>query len=277
LFAAIKTGMTMQQAIDFLDESKALSTLLASLSEGDFETPTQFKGWTINNIIRHLHVWNIAVDLSLHDEAAFGAFVTAMMAGVRGGKLPAFEESYLDGLSGHALRNAWIERAEATAVAFAEADPKLRLKWVGPDMSALSSITARLMETWAHGQAVYDVLGVERQDTDRIGNIARLGVNTWGFTWKNRRTEPPGPMPKLCLFAPSGAVWEYGELSESGMISGNATEFCQVVTQCRNIADTALEVTGEVAHQWMEIAQCFAGPPQDPPAKGIRHRADRGV
>lgn len=267
----------MQQAIDFLDESKALSTLLASLSEGDFETPTQFKGWTINSIIRHLHVWNIAADLSLHDETAFGAFVAEMMAGVRGGKLPAFEESYLDGLSGHALRNAWIERAEATAVAFAEADPKIRLKWVGPDMSALSSITARLMETWAHGQAVYDVLGVERQDTDRIGNIARLGVNTWGFTWKNRRTEPPGPMPKLRLFAPSGAVWEYGEPSESGMISGKATEFCQVVTQCRNIADTALEVTGEVAHQWMEIAQCFAGPPQDPPAKGIRHRADRGV
>jgi hypothetical protein len=72
-------------------------------------------------------------------------------------------------------------------------------------------------------------------------------------------------------------VWEYGEISESGMIAGSATEFCQVVTQCRNIADTALEVTGEVAHQWMEIAQCFAGPPQDPPAKGSRHRADRGV
>ena len=32
----------MQQANDFLDESKALSTLLASLSEGDFETPTDF-------------------------------------------------------------------------------------------------------------------------------------------------------------------------------------------------------------------------------------------
>jgi uncharacterized protein (TIGR03084 family) len=81
-------------------------------------------------------------------------------------------------------------------------------------------------------------------------------------------------MPKLRLFAPSGAVWEYGEPSESGMISGSATEFCQVVTQCRNIADTALEVTGEVAHQWMRIAQCFAGPPQDPPTKGSRHCAD---
>jgi uncharacterized protein (TIGR03084 family) len=118
---------------------------------------------------------------------------------------------------------------------------------------------------------------MERQDTDRIGNIVRLGVNTWGFTWKNRRIEPPGQMPKLRLSAPSGAVWEYGEPSESGMISGSATEFCQVVTQCRNIADTALEVTGEVAHQWMAVAQCFAGPPQDPPIKGTRHRADKGV
>lgn len=96
----------MQQATDFLDESKALCAQLTLLSEVDFERPTLFKGWTINNIIRHLHVWNIAVDLSVRDEAAFCAFITAMMAGVRGGKLPEFEALYLAGLSGHVLRNA---------------------------------------------------------------------------------------------------------------------------------------------------------------------------
>jgi uncharacterized protein (TIGR03084 family) len=133
------------------------------------------------------------------------------------------------------------------------------------------------METWAHAQAVYDVLGVARQDTDRIGNIVRLGVNTWGFTWKNRRQDPPGPMPQLHLTAPSGAIWEYGEASDSGTITGSATEFCQVVTQCRNIADTSLAVTGKVAHQWMAVAQCFAGPPQDPPPAGLRCKANRGV
>lgn len=267
----------MQQATDFLDECIALDRRLVPLSGADFETPTQFKGWTINNIIRHLHVWNIAVDLSLRDESAFGAFVAEMMAGVRGGKLPEFEASYLDGLSGHDLRSAWIQRAEATAAAFGAADPKLRLKWVGPDMSALSSITARLMETWAHAQAIYDVLGVERINTDRIGNIVRLGVNTWGFTWKNRRMEPPGPMPCLRLEAPSGAIWEYGEANDSGIVSGSAAEFCQVVTQCRNIADTSLDVRGEVAHRWMAIAQCFAGPPQDPPQKGSRHCTKREI
>jgi uncharacterized protein (TIGR03084 family) len=265
----------MQQATDFLDESEALSALLASLSDAEFETPTQFKGWTINNIIRHLHVWNIAADLALSDEGAFGEFIRKMMAGVRGGRLPDFEADYLGGLSGHDLVAAWTTQYRAMTPRFAAADPKHRVKWVGPDMSVISSITARLMETWSHAQAIYDVLGVERVDADRIGNIVRLGVNTYGFTWKNRWQEPPGAMPQLKLSAPSGAIWEYGETSDSGTIIGSATEFCQVVTQCRNIADTSLEVTGEVAHQWMAVAQCFAGPPQDPPAMGTRFR--RGV
>jgi uncharacterized protein (TIGR03084 family) len=197
-------------------------------------------------------VWNIAADLTLSDEAAFGEFIAKMMAGVRGGRLPDFEAEYLGGLSGHDLVAAWITQYRAMTARFAAADPKARVKWVGPDMSVLSSITARLMETWSHAQAIYDVLGVERVDADRIGNIVRLGVNTYGFTWKNQRMEPPGPMPQLKLTAPSA-----------------------VVTQCRNIADTSLDVSGEVAHQWMAVAQCFAGPPQDPPAPGTRFR--RGV
>jgi uncharacterized protein (TIGR03084 family) len=267
--------MMIQQAQHFLEESEALGALVASLNASDFDTPTQFKGWTINNILRHLHVWNIAADLALSDEAAFGEFIAIMINGVRGGRLPDFEAKYLGGLSGLKLVEAWTKQYQAMTPCFAAADPKRRVKWVGPDMSVISSITARLMETWSHAQAIYDVLGVERIDTDRIGNIVRLGVNTYGFTWKNRRMEPPGAMPRLKLTAPSGAIWEYGEPSASGVITGSATEFCQVVTQCRNIADTSLEVTGDVAHQWTAVAQCFAGPPQDPPAPGTRFR--RGV
>jgi uncharacterized protein (TIGR03084 family) len=262
--------MEMQQAQDFCDESDALAGLLAPLSDTEFETPTLFKGWTINQVLRHLHIWNIAADLALTDEAAFGAFIAAMMEGIRRGRLPDFEASYLDGLSGRALLKVWAEYYRAMTPRFAAADPKARVRWVGPDMSVLSSITARLMETWSHAQAIYDVLGVDRADTDRIGNIVRLGVNTYGFTWKNRRMEPPGRMPRLRLTAPSGTIWEYGEGSD--LITGIAAEFCQVVTQCRNIADTSLKVTGDVAHQWMAVAQCFAGPPQDPPAPGTRQK-----
>ena len=46
-----------------------------------------------------------------------------------------------------------------------------------------------------------------------------------------------------------------------------------MVTQVRSIEDTDLEVRGPAATRWMEIAQCFAGPPENPPAKGQRHKA----
>ena len=52
-------------------------------------------------------------------------------------------------------------------------------------MSVRSSITARHMETWAHGQEIFDQLGFERIDTDRIKNIVVIGVNI-GWTYINR-------------------------------------------------------------------------------------------
>ncbi len=261
----------MQQAQDFLDESAALADLVAPLTDADFERETLFKRWTINNILRHLHVWNIAAGKSLDGDAAFAAFMAQLVGGERGRRFTEYEADYLGNLAGQALLAAYRAQSAALAAQFAATDPKARLKWVGPEMSALSSVTARLMETWAHAQAVYDLLGVERVNSDRIGNIVRLGVNTFGWTFRNRKEEPPGPMPRLRLTAPSGAIWEYGE--GEGLIEGDAAEFCQVVTQCRNIADTQLRVSGPVATRWMSIAQCFAGPPNDPPAPGKRYRA----
>jgi uncharacterized protein (TIGR03084 family) len=263
----------MQQARDFLDESEALFAVLSPLDEDAFDTVTLFKGWTFNNILRHLHVWNIAADLSLTDNAAFGAMLRNLMGSVKDGRFTEAEEVYLKGLSGQELLATWIKTARDTTQHFILADPKLRLKWVGPDMSALSSISARLMESWSHAQAIYDALALVRVDDDRIGNIARLGVNTYTWTFKNRKEDVPHPMPYIRLTAPSGTIWEYGEASQTEIIEGSATQFCQVVTQTRNVADTSLRVTGVNASRWMAIAQCFAGPPNDPPVKGMRRIA----
>jgi uncharacterized protein (TIGR03084 family) len=72
------------------------------------------------------------------------------------------------------------------------------------------------------------------------------------------------------LTAPSGAVWEWNVPTADNSVAGPALDFCQVVTQVRNIADTTLTVAGDAARQWMRLAQCFAGPPEDPPGPGIR-------
>jgi uncharacterized protein (TIGR03084 family) len=262
-----------EQVGDFLDESEALHALLEPLGERDFARETQFRGYTIGDVVGHLHHWNVAADLSLRDPDAFQVFFGQIAKGIAAGRrLPEICGEWLAGLGGRALLAEWRRFYRELALHFADADPKARVKWAGPDMSVRSSITARLMETWAHGQEVYDVLGVERVNGDRIKNIAQLGVNTFGWTFVNRRLEPPKDVPYVRLRAPSGALWEWNTPSEAHRVEGDATEFCQVVTQVRNVGDTRLAVTGESARRWMAIAQCFAGAPADPPAPGTRYR-----
>ena len=140
-------------------------------------------------------------------------------------------------------------------------------------MSARSFISARQMEVWAHGQEVFDSLGLQRQEQDRIKNIAHLGVTAYDWTFINRKLPIPEPAPHLRLTAPSGEIWEWNEPNDEECLEGSAVEFCQVVTQVRNVADTSLSITGQNAGRWMEMAQCFAGPPEDPPAPGSRFRA----
>lgn len=264
----------MQQASDFLTECDRIHALVAPLDEAVLATPTAFKGWTIGDVIGHLHVWNQAAQLSLKDEDAFKGFMR-QVGGIiaKGGDLNAFESVWLDGLTGQALIAAWADTYRATAADFATADPAQRVPWAGPSMSARSSITARLMESWAHAQAIFDVLGVERENGDGLKNICVLGLNTYSWTFKNRKLDAPQPVPQLRLTAPSGEVWTFGEPADGELIEGEAAEFCQVVTQTRNIADTALRVTGPNAAAWMAIAQCFAGAPVDPPAPGVRRMA----
>ncbi|MCA8901135.1 MAG: TIGR03084 family protein [Hyphomonas sp.] len=261
----------MEQAKDFLEESRALNDLLAGQPDSAFDMVTQFKAWTINDVLRHLHFWNWMAELQIADEARLEAELSAVGAE---GMRPR-ERAHVDGAGGRQLLDMWWRQAERTAGTFASADPKARLKWAGPSMSARSSITARLMETWAHGQEVYDCLGADRKDADRIRNIAVLGINTFGWTYSVRQLTPPELVPFVRLEAPSGEIWTFGEDTSGNRIEGCATEFCQVVTQTRNVKDTALTVTGPVAEDWMSKAQCFAGGRNDPPPPGTRFRQIR--
>lgn len=262
---------SLSQAQDFLDESEALYAVIADLDEAAFETATQFKGWTLNDVLVHLHFWNGAADLSSTDEPAFMALLQRLMGALQAGGLRGVEDAEI-APRGTALREAWIARAREMGRRWAQMDPKTRLPWAGPSMSARSSITARQMETWAHGFEIFDLLGLEREESDRIQNIVVLGVNTFGWSHKVQGLPVPDQMPLVELTAPSGAVWSFGE-EGAGKITGPAVDFAAVVTQTRALADTALILEGEVAQTWMQNAQCFAGPPETPPSAGTRHKA----
>ena len=260
-----------QQPADFRDESEALYRHLAALPDAAFARRTQFKGWTINDVVSHLHAWNRAADLSLTDAAGFATFLERFLSEIAKGRpIGVVEKEWLDPAENRARLEQWRAFYLEMTERFAAADPRKRVKWAGPDMSVRSSISARLMETWAHSQEIYDLLGVECAHTDRIKNIADLGVRTFGWAYINRGRTAPEPAPRVHLTAPSGAIWVWNEAETDNRVEGDAVDFCKVVTQTRNVADTALRVQGGVATDWMTIVQCFAGPPQDPPAKGTR-------
>jgi uncharacterized protein (TIGR03084 family) len=266
----------LRQAADFRAEADELHQLLVTMNDADWDRATLFKQWTVNDIVQHLHDGDLMAAASVAGPEQFGKFRAERQALLdRGLTRVRAARHRLGDLTGARLRESWYAQAVDLAGRLSAMPTDERLKWVGPDMGVRMFTTARQMETWSHGQAIYDLLGVTRTPTDRLRNIAEIGVRTYGWTFANRQRAVPGPAPHVRLIAPSGAVWQWNDPTADNAVEGDALAFCQVVTQTRNVADTGLRVTGEPARIWMSLAQCFAGPPEDPPAPGTRFPARR--
>ena len=264
--------MELPQITDFRAEVAELCTLLAPLPEADWHRPTAFKQWTVNDVIQHLHDGDLLGLASATDEGAFAARVADRQA-LRDQGMTRLEETRhrFAALTGPRLLEQWRQDAANLADALAAKDPAERLIWFGPTMGVRMFATARQMETWAHSQAIYDVLGVERPAASpRLRNIAEIGVRTFAWAYRNRGLDVPADPPFIRLQTPFGETWEWDNPSDVNAVTGDARAFCQVVTQTRNAADTDLSVIGDTARHWMTIVQCFAGPPETPPAPGTR-------
>ena len=261
----------LSQAYDFYNENKELYAILDSLSDKEFKTKTLFKNWTFNDILRHLHIWNYASNLSLSNNKEWEKFsIQAKSLITSSNNLREFEAFFLNGIEGKKLLEIWKNFYTEVTHNFKNEDPKRRIKWVGPDMSVISSISARHMETWAHGQAIYDSLGIKRKSKDRIINIVIIGNNTFKWSYLVNKLKVPIEIPYLKLIAPSEIIWEFNDPKNSNKIEGSAEDFCKVVTQVRNIKDVNLELVGNISKEWMSIAQCFAGNAEKPSEAGIR-------
>ncbi|MEE2664355.1 MAG: TIGR03084 family metal-binding protein [Myxococcota bacterium] len=261
----------LQVCADFREEVDEFHGFLQTLKPEDWRRETGFMQWTTWDVVAHLHYFDLVSTSSLEGEEAFAPERVVLIAAVGEGRtLQQLAHERLQSLDAASLLEHWHGTAHGLAQALGEADPKRRMPWFGPDMGVQMFTTARYMETWAHAHEVYDLVGVSRRYTDRIKNIATIGVKTFDWTFVNRKMEVPDSPPHVRIVAPSGAIWEWNEPSETELIRGDAVDFCHVVTQGRNVADTALEVVGPVATQWMSIAQCFAGAVADPPAPGAR-------
>ena len=250
------------------EEAAQLYALLRTLPEEQWHQPTTFKSWTPWDVVAHLHMGDHQGLTTLRDPEQFLAFRAQLDA--TGLSRVDYTREWIGQLDGAALRERWYDTLQTLCESFTSADPDVKLTWAGPGMKPRMFVTARQMETWAHGFEISDLLKAPRQHGDRLHGIATLGVRTYGWTFSNRQMTLPGEAPYVCLTAPSGAAWEWNAPQADNYVKGDAVDFCQVVTQVRNVADVSLEVEGAAATAWMAIAQCFAGPPEDPPAPGSR-------
>ena len=244
---------------DLLAERADLAALLAPLDEAAWRTPTPAPGWSILDQITHLAFFDEATRQGVLDPDAFRATKEEAMADV-----DAFVDRVTEAhrhLTGEQVL-AWLDHAGRELVTTARPlDGSIRVPWYGPDMSLASSITARIMETWAHGQDVADTLGVRLAATDRLRHIAFLGSRALPNSYLAHGLDVPSAPVRIELVGPSGDTWAFGPEDAQDVVRGPALDFCMVVTQRRHPDDSALVAEGAVATEWLGIAQAFAGPP----------------
>jgi len=253
---------------DLKAEHEELEGILAGLDEARWQLKTPFLSWRIKDEIRHLAYFDDRAALAATDPAAFNTHLEEVVKDFAG--FEKMLETVGDDMSPDKLMQWWRTHRAIMLDALVQCDPRDRLPWYGPPMGALSFATARLMETWAHGQDIFDTLGLRRTPTDRLRHIAHLGNKTLGWTYINRGLEVPQTAVRVELTAPSGGIWTWGPEDAQNYIAGPAEAFCLVMVQRRHVDDTALEVAGDLARDWMLKAQCFAGPPVDGPEPGER-------
>jgi uncharacterized protein (TIGR03084 family) len=244
---------------DLAAESADLYEVLSVLAEPDWARETPAVGWTVRDQAAHLAFFDDAAVQAAMDPARFRAEADALLA-LRGDIGERVASRFRDQPGPEAF--GWLQRARRQYLdVFSALDPATALPWYGPDMSAASSVTARLMETWAHGQDVVDTFGMVRRPTARLRHVAHLGVRTLPWSFRVRGLPVPEAAVRVELAAPDGETWTWGPQDAADRVSGPAEDFCLLVTQRRNRSDTAVTATGAVADAWLDVAQAYAGSP----------------
>lgn len=244
---------------DLADEVAALRDVVAPLGADLLGADTPAEGWDVADTLAHLAAFDDHAARAVRDPDGFRAELARLLEAGGDPIAEATERGRAMGPAG--CRDWWLESSAGFAAAAAGLEPSTRVPWYGPDMGAMSFVTARLMETWAHGQDVRDALGLVPLATARLRHVADIGIRARPFSYVVRGLPVPEAPVRVELTGPSGERWTWGGGAGAALVSGPALDFCLLVTQRRHRDDLALDVQGPAAEEWLGIAQAFAGPP----------------
>ncbi len=241
---------------DLKNELEDLDAIVSPLDEAAWNTPTPAEGWCVRDQIIHIGGTDRTAAVAAGEPERFQTEFLDADRSERTKRLEAETAS----LSGAEVLTWWRSGYQSLLAMFLQLDAKTRIPWFGPPMSAVSFATARLMETWAHGQDVADALNVDRPATECLRHVAHIGVLARPFSYSVNNMVVPDATIRVELVSPAGAFWSWGDEEAANRVYGDALDFCLAVTQRRHLTDTDLRVEGAAAEEWMSIAQTFAGP-----------------
>jgi uncharacterized protein (TIGR03084 family) len=185
---------------DLTAETAELTGLVVGLTEAGWRTPTPAPGWTIADQVSHLAFFDDAAISSATDPSGFAADLAR--AAETGQLNPDDVAERYRSLTGEQVL-AWFGASRNHLIeVFVELDPSARLPWFGLPMSAASALTARLMETWAHGQDVADALRATRAPSARLRHVAHIGVRALPFSFAVNGLDQPAEPVRVELTAP---------------------------------------------------------------------------
>jgi uncharacterized protein (TIGR03084 family) len=262
--------MEISSALDMLEqESEGLDALVAGLSPEQWLLETPSPGWTIADQIAHLHWTDVVTVQTVTEDPEFDALLKRVSSG-ENPQLIDDEAHRIADRPAAELLESWRAGREQLKTVLGEADPAAKIAWFGPSMRPMTMITARIMETWAHGLDVFDALGIDKPAGPSLAAVARIGDRTRGFSFTSRGLEAPGDDVRVELSLPGGDTLAFGPAEAVNRVIGSGWGFAAVVTQRRHIDDVDLTAEGPTAETWMSIAQSFAGAATEGPAAGER-------
>jgi uncharacterized protein (TIGR03084 family) len=239
---------------DLEAEQLELQAAVATIDAEAWLAPTPAWGWDVRDTIAHLaDTDEMAIDTArggpyaindLAARAASGADVT--YHGVLRGRR----------LTGRDVAEWWVHTSAAERSLLRDLPADARVPW-GIGMRTRSFVTARLMETWAHGLDVRTALGVPAVDTDRLEHVAWLATRALPYAYSVAGLQPPDAPLRIELSLPSGAPWAFGPETAADRITGSAGDYCRVFVHRRRPADTNLVIEGDTARTAIAVARAF--------------------
>jgi uncharacterized protein (TIGR03084 family) len=235
-------------------EQADLQAVLSDISDRQWESATPAAGWSVKDSVSHL----ADTEAIARHTATGGPRSLAREVERTNGRVIEAGVELGRAMSGDAVRAWFFSASEYNRAALRRVDTSLRVPW-GLGMGWRTFVTARLMETWAHGLDIRAGLGCPSQDSERLQHIAWLSLSSLPYAFRVAQIEmPAGGSLRLELTGPSGESWRIGPDDATDIIRGPAGLWCRrAVQRIGPDAASELAVRGPLAELAVVHARCF--------------------